>query len=290
MCGATEDTPDRGDQKRGLSPRVRGNLNLSQRAAVLSGPIPACAGQPSKGGLCQSARRAYPRVCGATFTNNTIANRGGGLSPRVRGNRACGVQGVPPAGPIPACAGQPGQVNIFLLQIGAYPRVCGATSAAACVGAGYQGLSPRVRGNQGGVVEIGWRLGPIPACAGQPCRRARSAAHVWAYPRVCGATVAVHIFLCCQHGLSPRVRGNRVRSSLRALLLGPIPACAGQPAHNFSGSTAFKAYPRVCGATICFQPNSSPAGGLSPRVRGNLALYAARCHLPGPIPACAGQP
>ena len=51
-----------------------------------------------------------------------------------------------------------------------------------------------------------------------------------AYPRVCGATAAASAFSRPGLGLSPRVRGNLSSCAVAALIAGPIPACAGQPA------------------------------------------------------------
>ena len=71
----------------GLSPRVRGNRRCLGFLPAGVGPIPACAGQPKQ--LCRRGldRGAYPRVCGATRVNGDLGRLGGGLSPRVRGNR-----------------------------------------------------------------------------------------------------------------------------------------------------------------------------------------------------------
>ena len=107
VCGATPVTESLLPTYKGLSPRVRGNLGDLGNVLVLAGPIPACAGQP--GGQCGplSARRAYPRVCGATslWTDQDICNWG--LSPRVRGNPTCPCTSSAASWPIPACAGQP---------------------------------------------------------------------------------------------------------------------------------------------------------------------------------------
>ena len=145
------------------------------------------------------------------------------------------------------------------------------------------------------------------------------------YPRVCGGTQAQVVYLVCTlktmgsipacageprpsisqiigpHGLSPRVRGNPIRTVFR--VSGSIPACAGEP-HDVHGS-ADAVYPRVCGGTHDFQracstirPRSIPACagepasgsslvpqpvlGLSPRVRGNPRKLMHH----GSIPAC----
>ena len=72
--------------------------------------------------------------------------------------------------------------------------------------------------------------------------------------------------------------------------IGPIPACAGQPAPRDAPHLFHKAYPRVCGATITSGTTMGWSEGLSPRVRGNHRKSATADVGIGPIPACAGQP
>ena len=172
----------------GLSPRVRGNLASRALATHRLGPIPACAGEPWRGSLCRTKRKAYPRVCGGTMT---VVPRPGtlwGLSPRVRGNRCFCWAVVSPSGPIPACAGnrscpsaspvgvrpipacagEPTTGHVGCCRCLAYPRVCGGTFGDLTPAAYANGLSPRVRGNRvaDGPLDLGY--GPIPACAGEP--------------------------------------------------------------------------------------------------------------------------
>ena len=53
---------------------------------------------------------------------------------------------------------------------------------------GAQGLSPRVRGNQGDGVKVGVVVRSIPACAGEPRAAAYGIFGATVYPRVCGGT------------------------------------------------------------------------------------------------------
>ena len=172
----------------------------------------------------------------------------------------------------------------------AYPRVCGATRVGLerqCV---EQGLSPRVRGNPRAMVTSFLDYRPIPACAGQPPVSRAARARDGAYPRVCGATDSHRAARRPTRGLSPRVRGNPGRAAHRAGDGGPIPACAGQPAVGQPSRGTAKAYPRVCGATPPRGVYGFRLAGLSPRVRGNPMRGVTSTILPGPIPACAGQP
>ena len=49
-------------------------------------------------------------------------------------------------------------------------------------------------------------------------------------------------------------------------------------------------YPRVCGGTCTDDMSTCTAGGLSPRVRGNLVMRRYALGVWGSIPACAGEP
>ena len=130
-----------------------------------------------------------------------------------------------------------------------YPRVCGATPAAAMVRADPEGLSPRVRGNRSRLRRAGLCQRPIPACAGQPSVDYSAESASGAYPRVCGATSRVRYRGLNVRGLSPRVRGNRDSRRRNLTNPGPIPACAGQPGRGRTPLRWSRAYPRVCGAT-----------------------------------------
>ena len=130
----------------------------------------------------------YPRVCGGTVESYISAGNLLGLSPRVRGNRVTDGVNEMIGRSIPACAGEPMPITIAEQPVRVYPRVCGGTTGLADEDPPIEGLSPRVRGNLvenvGGVV----RFRSIPACAGEPFLRRRSARRPTVYPRVCGGT------------------------------------------------------------------------------------------------------
>ena len=86
VCGATEVALRMPRQRRGLSPRVRGNHVIFFVVAAGIGSIPACAGQPTPTARSKSRKRVYPRVCGATGACVGVGVQLVGLSPRVRGN------------------------------------------------------------------------------------------------------------------------------------------------------------------------------------------------------------
>ena len=72
----------------------------------------------------------YPRAYGGTIAVLIAERVVGGLSPRLRGNRA-GAGPLPPVdGSIPAPAGEPCQVNDYKHSRKVYPRACGGTVPA----------------------------------------------------------------------------------------------------------------------------------------------------------------
>jgi len=91
----------------GLSPLARGNRFQRVLPMMLSGPIPARAGQPSPTPRCRRSPRAYPRSRGATGRGHRCKGHLRGLSPLARGNRNAVCSGRCEEGPIPARAGQP---------------------------------------------------------------------------------------------------------------------------------------------------------------------------------------
>ena len=198
----------RDNQRRGLSPRVRGNRVLVDSERVLVGSIPACAGEPSWSPSLSIRIRVYPRVCGGTGSPACVSLCILGLSPRVRGNRAAYDGSDRYRGSIPACAGEPSPDTPSCVLSRVYPRVCGGTDAKSFVCELFEGLSPRVRGNLVVHVVPPEIARSIPACAGEPTSCSGITSHTPVYPRVCGGTkTGTDLIATCQ-GLSPRVRGN----------------------------------------------------------------------------------
>ncbi len=74
------------------------------------------------------------------------------------------------------------------------------------------------------------------------------------------------------------------------LCRGPIPACAGEPLWRCWRQRFGWAYPRMRGGTLIDDCTVSSRPGLSPHARGNHIPAIQRPPVPGPIPACAGEP
>ena len=217
-------------------PRSRGNRFRACTNTLPYGPIPARAGQPDPNPASSCWHRAYPRSRGATRRAQDGADEAGGLSPLARGNLQRRVIDAHVVGPIPARAGQPSSASFSPRLSWAYPRSRGATLLTTHHSARSVGLSPLARGNleQAGVLTDA--LGPIPARAGQPARMPLIASLMRAYPRSRGATHFCSADSPAQSGLSPLARGNPLSTGRELVILGPIPARAGQPpAHRKGG-------------------------------------------------------
>ena len=168
VCGGTYTWYSFYLYRRGLSPRVRGNLTFATEAPNHRGSIPACAGEPFACWIPVELCQVYPRVCGGTNGRLLSITVMRGLSPRVRGNPVVMVQVDDSARSIPACAGEPRRKRRACSRSRVYPRVCGGTISVFLRLRKLRGLSPRVRGNLDPNLRAGSRPGSIPACAGEP--------------------------------------------------------------------------------------------------------------------------
>ena len=127
VCGGTLVNRAVPSTTRGLSPRVRGNRQVSEQNGPYQRSIPACAGEPNRATPVVYADAVYPRVCGGTTRHIPASGNSTGLSPRVRGNPCVSSVWACSVGSIPACAG------------GTALQIAGRLDRT--------GLSPRVRGN-----------------------------------------------------------------------------------------------------------------------------------------------
>ena len=172
----------------------------------------------------------------------------------------------------------------------AYPRSRGGTQFWLPRGDASGGLSPLTRGNREGIPIMGFRVGPIPAHAGEPAIGPTSGGVPKAYPRSRGGTAAHCRKSNADEGLSPLTRGNLQSKARPHHHRGPIPAHAGEPDKQGRGFRGFWAYPRSRGGTQLEQSRALDRRGLSPLTRGNQLLECSNVPPHGPIPAHAGEP
>ena len=289
---------------------------LSPVNAVMHGSIPAPAGEPQSTKSPTTAVWVYPRACGGTGIRYRRGPWLGGLSPRLRGNRAPLVHGACRARSIPAPAGEPTSSSGKASPFRVYPRACGGTDTPLRHAIRKRGLSPRLRGNHGGVAPRQPEERSIPAPAGEPRSRRKSRNGKRVYPRACGGTsLSNQNKTYAVPQVYPRACGGTNSYIMpRVSAMGSIPAPAGEPVINLVGGEVSAVYPRACGGTAslpdAIQPlynpyvvypracggtswvsvGAAPKLGLSPRLRGNPVSILSRAAEMGSIPAPAGEP
>ena len=156
--------------------------------------------------------------------------------------------------------------------------------------ADIHGPSPRVRGNHAFPARPVIRVGTIPAGAGEPADRGRTARSAGDHPRGCGGTFCLPRTKKSSSGPSPRVRGNPGARSCPLTRAGTIPAGAGEPASAPSTHASYRDHPRGCGGTKSRRWSGGSTAGPSPRVRGNRTALNGVDRPLGTIPAGAGEP
>ena len=290
VCGESGSSDVHQYDTTGPSPRVRGIRGLMPTRTTTEGSIPACAGNPGGGTACGTTRRVHPRVCGESFRRRAPPSKIWGPSPRVRGIRARPGGQRWPRGSIPACAGNPctRPTNLRIARV--HPRVCGESTAGLPPIETAPGPSPRVRGILDAALRLLHLVGSIPACAGNPVRRALRQLQVVVHPRVCGESPPGGLLGMTETGPSPRVRGIRDAQPPELLPLRSIPACAGNPPPHPAEQGPSEVHPRVCGESAELPAGFRPGSGPSPRVRGIPGGALAPVPLLRSIPACAGNP
>ena len=151
------------------------------------------------------------------------------------------------------------------------------------------GLSPRGRGKHPAFYLADLGLRSIPAWAGETWRSMVKLRRQPVYPRVGGGNQPSRGKYIGEQGLSPRGRGKRHISLVRALVGGSIPAWAGETCRRELWGGPAEVYPRVGGGNLPIPIAKRNRHGLSPRGRGKLKGYLAGFLLFGSIPAWAGE-
>ena len=153
-----------------------------------------------------------------------------------------------------------------------------------------RGLSPHVRGNPCTRRRRERRPRSIPACTGKPQCGPSSGDRDTVYPRMYGETERMTVLPWQRRGLSPHVRGNRLRRGRPPTRYGSIPACTGKPCHPIRRGKSEMVYPRMYGETRVLALQQIVHQGLSPHVRGNPECPYNAPMASGSIPACTGKP
>ena len=155
------------------------------------------------------------------------------------------------------------------------------------------GLSPRVRRHPRWSSPTQRKPRSISACAEAPLRPDRWASSSRVYLRVCGGTGRPAGASPPIHGLSPRVRRHRPRTTPTPFSQGSISACAEAPRSPRSSPPLPTVYLRVCGGTPATTCQEQGATGLSLRVllqRATVCRRACSPHiLRGSVEKCNPQ-
>ena len=212
-----------------------------------------------------------------------------GSSPHVRGTLMMALYQSAKKGIIPACAGNTGTILRIDKRLGDHPRMCGEHSSFFGSRVGGSGSSPHVRGTLLLLRLQGWRLGIIPACAGNTPRPPCTRTHTRDHPRMCGEHFSGLGTWISHQGSSPHVRGTPAGIRVVPVRAGIIPACAGNTERRHPSCLRFRDHPRMCGEHLLGHCLVSRAAGSSPHVRGTLVSSSAGVGSVGIIPACAGN-
>ena len=124
-CGGARVIKEYLEPREGLSPRVRGSLNIRRNPARPRRSIPAGAGEPITNLRANLSQRVYPRGCGGASLDQRALVNPQGLSPRVRGSLGRQSSAVFLEGSIPAGAGEPRFDGDRFNGDRVYPRGCG---------------------------------------------------------------------------------------------------------------------------------------------------------------------
>ena len=125
VCGGIALADDATLDRRGLSPRVWGHLQVRPRHQDASGSIPTCVGASTVPLSRSSVATVYPHVCGGIdrVSKNTLKIEG--LSPRVWGHLARVLSRLRRYRSIPTCVGASRSGRTWQQATGVYPHVCG---------------------------------------------------------------------------------------------------------------------------------------------------------------------
>ena len=134
-----------------------------------------------------------------------------------------------------------------------------------------------------------WLRGIIPAYAGNTSAANFEKLTIWDHPRVCGEHRMADLITITQVGSSPRMRGTRGHHAERAQDHGIIPAYAGNTVTALHRDGLMRDHPRVCGEHFVNTTGEVDKTGSSPRMRGTRRKRRPQDHLPGIIPAYAGN-
>ena len=192
-------------------------------------------------------------------------------------------------GIIHACAGNTLNSRPLQQTEWDHPRLCGEYQKLHQEHFTTLGSSPPVRGILflPDTSKDGYRI--IPACAGNTLMSMDTFIISEDHPRLCGEYCHLSKFSSGMPGSSPPVRGILLLFFLSLILLGIIPACAGNTTSMKRRNVSLTDHPRLCGEYAKIRSIPCLLLGSSPPVRGILTYLERSLRLHWIIPACAGN-
>ncbi len=212
-----------------------------------------------------------------------------GSSPPARGTQKCAVDHNAWLGLIPACAGNTPSLPALSHQVAAHPRLRGEHLNTNTHLEAVQGSSPPARGTHKLAAKWLHNLGLIPACAGNTTCATSGGQTRAAHPRLRGEHNIEERNQRDVAGSSPPARGTHVADDDDYLLIGLIPACAGNTRWPSLTRWRTTAHPRLRGEHPSPPIFGSFQFGSSPPARGTRPVDVFPLLRHGLIPACAGN-
>ena len=170
VCGEHSRRGSAGLSFGGSSPRMRGTPFVVIAVTVWRGIIPAYAGNTLPVLPNPFSPRDHPRVCGEHGEIDVCMAGNMGSSPRMRGTRQERVERRGRLGIIPAYAGNTRRESTAAQYPEDHPRVCGEHFHSWFGTVHGLGSSPRMRGTRNINPRRTFRMGIIPAYAGNTGR------------------------------------------------------------------------------------------------------------------------
>ena len=186
VCGGALETTLSKAIALGRSPRMRGSLEEVKNLSSYFRSIPAYAGEPLLAMRAGQSKWVDPRVCGGAHDLANTEQKNEGRSPRMRGSLWETTLIFSKTGSIPAYAGEPCSVKMYVFPSWVDPRVCGGAIDSIKIIPHFPGRSPRMRGSLIILIFLLYHLGSIPAYAGEPLSGHGVKKVSGVDPRVCG--------------------------------------------------------------------------------------------------------
>ncbi len=234
----------------GLSPLARGTLFLHSPLTDQCRFIPAGAGNTGGLSLVQIAEPVYPRWRGEHQFVKLFPDRETGLSPLARGTLMTRSRRVTFLRFIPAGAGNTISKDFRVSTESVYPRWRGEHVFHQFRGCLPAGLSPLARGTRSDSLYSLHHCRFIPAGAGNTYLFIRPLSHPSVYPRWRGEHRRPAVPSQSTDGLSPLARGTQSPNLADSVMIGFIPAGAGNTITAYFSLKCYPVYPRWRGEHV----------------------------------------